>query len=261
MSGIKSLKRKINLFLNRGKEVVTPRFTPLKKIFLGKTLYIHDIASFHVGEFEIFSAEMYKFKATHINPYIIDCGANLGMSIIYLKSLYPDAIITAFEADDYIFDFLKRNMESYGLEDVELINKAVWNADGSMSFFDEGGSGGRLEKTAEDRAFKTVETTRLKKYLTHRKVDFLKIDIEGAEYEVISDCKNELKNVENIFLEYHSFGDKTQNLHQILETLQSAGFIYHIKEAYVRKVPFIERELNNGMDMQLNIFCYRKGSG
>lgn len=254
---MKVLKRKINLFLNREKKQVTPRFTPLQKTFLGHTLYIHDIASFHIGEFEIFKEEMYRFKTAHLNPYIIDCGANLGMSIIYFKSLYPDAVITAFEADEYIFGFLKRNMESYELKDVELINKAVWNADGKMSFFDEGGAGGRLERTAEGRSFKTVETTRLKKYLTHRKVDFLKIDIEGAEYEVICDCKNELKNVENIFLEYHSFGDKTQNLHQILETLQSAGFTYHIKEAFSRKAPFIERKLNNGMDMQLNIFCYR----
>ena len=256
--GIKSFKRKINSILNRNNENFIERFTPLEKMFLGKILYIHDIASFHIGEFEIFSTEMYKFKVGHQNPYIIDCGANIGMSLIYFKELYPNATITAFEADEYIFDFLKKNVDSYELKDVEIINKAVWNTEETMYFFDEGGAGGRLEKKVEGRAYKRVKTTRLKKYLTRRKVDLLKIDIEGAEYEVIRDCENELKNVSNIFLEYHSFGDKPQNLHQILEILKNAGFIYHIKEANVRKAPFLERELNNGMDMQLNVFCYRK---
>lgn len=233
------------------------RFMPLEKIFLDKKLYIHDIASFNLCNAELFQSEMYKFKASSSNPCIIDCGANLGMSVIYFKQLYPNATIIAFEADDYIFNFLEKNMESFGFINVELINKAVWNCDDTLSFIVEGGAGGRLEKETTIGKYKKVACTSLKKYLIGKKVDFLKIDIEGAEYEVIKDCEDEIKNIDYLFIEYHSMPLKEQNLHKILEIVQKAGFSYHIKEAYTTKYPFIERNLNFGMDLQLNIFCYK----
>ena len=73
------------------------------------------------------------------------------------------------------------------------------------------------------------------------------------------DCENELKLVKNLFIEYHSMPDKHQDLHLILQIVNRAGFRYHIKEAYTTRDPFIERKLNVGMDLQLNIFCYRPG--
>jgi FkbM family methyltransferase len=233
------------------------RFAPTEKEFLGKKLYIHDIASFNLCNSELFQSEMYKFKASRPNPCIIDCGANLGMSVIYFKQLYPQASIIAFEADDHIFSFLKKNIESFGFEDVELINKAVWNCDNTLSFIVEGGAGGRIEEERAIGIYKKVVCTSLKKYLTTRKVDFLKIDIEGAEYEVIKDCEEELKNIDFLFIEYHSMPERKQNLHEILKIVQNAGFSYHVKEAYSTQFPFIERNLNFGMDLQLNIFCYK----
>lgn len=233
------------------------RFVPIEKEFLGKKLYIHDIASFNLCYTELFQQEMYKFKANCPNPYIIDCGANLGMSIIYFKQLYPEASITAFEADDYIFSFLEKNIKSYEFDDVVLVNEAVWNSEETLSFIAEGGAGGRIEEETAIGMYKKVICTSLKKYLTARKVDFLKIDIEGAEYEVIKDCEDELKNIDYLFIEYHSMPDKEQNLHKILEIVQKAGFCYHLKEAYTTKYPFMERNLNFGMDLQLNIFCYK----
>jgi hypothetical protein len=102
-----------------------------------------------------------------------------------------------------------------------------------------------------------VPSTRLKTYLREKKVDFLKIDIEGAEYEVISDCAEEIKNVDFMFIEYHSMIDKDQNLQEILRIIHDAGFRYHIKQAYTTKDPFIQRTPNFGMDLQLDIFCYK----
>ncbi|GAB2778867.1 hypothetical protein GCM10010465_26880 [Actinomadura fibrosa] len=226
-------------------------------VFMGKPFYIHDISSFYLGKKEIFHWGVYKFQAENDEPYIIDCGANLGMSIIYFKKLYPKASITAFEADDYIFSFLEKNIKSFQYNDVELVNNAVWNKEEELSFFAEGGAGGRLEVLGKEKNIKTVKATRLKNWLKNKKIDFLKIDIEGAESEVIDDCKDELKNVEKIFIEYHSFNAKEQNLHRILMILHMAGFRYHIKEAFTRQFPFIDKDLNVEMDLQLNIFGYR----
>ena len=235
------------------------RFVPIEKEFLGKTIYIHDIASFDLCFDELFVEEAYKFIAKSTTPNIVDCGANLGMSIIYFKELYPLAKIIAFEADEHIYKFLEKNVKSFGYSDVEIINKAVWNDDKDLKFLAEGGAGGRLENNDyENQIFKTVKSIRLKNYLKNNKVDFLKIDIEGAEYEVIMDCAEEIKNIDFLFIEYHSMIDRKQNLHEILGVVHNAGFRYHIKQAYTTKYPYIERTLNFGMDLQLNIFCYKE---
>ena len=42
---------------------------------------------------EIFGDQVYRFIANRQDPLIIDCGANIGMSVIYFKYLYPDARI------------------------------------------------------------------------------------------------------------------------------------------------------------------------
>lgn len=233
------------------------RFTPYTTTFKGKELHVHDHASFCLGRKELFEEEVYNFSTNKQEPFIIDCGSNIGMSILYFKTLYPGARIIGFEADPFIFGFLEKNIRSYHFDKVSVFNKAVWDADGStLSFLTEGGAGGRLEEQSGASRYIDVKTTRLKNYLTEE-IDFLKIDIEGAEHKVVTDCADELRFVKNLFIEYHSMENKEQNLHQILEIVHQAGFRYHIKEAYVTPFPFIERKLNVGMDLQLNIFCYR----
>lgn len=88
-------------------------------------------------------------------------------------------------------------------------------------------------------------------------IDFLKLDIEGAEFEVIASCKEYLKNVKNLFIEYHSLPTEKQRLHELLQIVQEAGFRYYMKEAWENlKYPFVNR--NPAMfDLQLNIFAYR----
>jgi hypothetical protein len=126
-----------------------------------------------------------------------------------------------------------------------------------MSFVTDGGAGSRIVTDENNTADGKVSTVRLRDILTGKKTDFLKINIEGAEYEVIKDCADIIHNIDNVFIEYHSTFDKTQTLDEILRIVKNAGFRYHIKEAYTARYPFISRELNNDMDLQLNVFCYK----
>jgi FkbM family methyltransferase len=233
------------------------RFRPYSTSFRGHTLHVHDYASFKLGKGELFKEEVYRFRSNKEQPYIIDCGSNIGMSIIYFKSLFPNAKIVGFEADPYIFSFLEKNIASFQFKDVELNNKAVWDKnDETLSFLAEGGAGGRVEQRSAEHKFVDVKTARLRDFLV-RDVDFLKIDIEGAEFNVIRDCADQLHNVKHLFIEYHSMADRAQNLHEILRVVHDAGFRYHIREAYAQAFPFTESKLNFGMDLQLNIFCFR----
>ena len=152
---------------------------------------------------EIFVEEVYKFWSPTKTPYIIDCGANIGLSVIYFKRMYPSATLIAFEPDETIFKQLEINIAQFNYDNVQLLNKGVWNDETTLSFLAEGTLGGRIidSETKTSSKVISIHTVRLRNYLT-RKVDFLKIDIEGSEYEVLVDCADLLKNVEFLFVEY-----------------------------------------------------------
>lgn len=258
---ITSRNLKMNRFSDKDYQTIikTPRFQELTIKFLGVTIKTPDSASLRFLNHELFGLEIYKFKSQNENPLIIDCGANIGLSVIYFKRLFPNAKVIAFEPDKKIFQYLKFNISSFGFDDVELINKGLWHEEITLSFFSEGADGGRVAKENDKENIIKIDTVVLSDYLKNTKVDFLKIDIEGAETDVLIECEPYLKNVEKIFIEYHSFIDKPQTLSKILHILQNCGFRYYIEHIGVKsKHPFMAISNYVGFDNQLNIFGYRK---
>jgi FkbM family methyltransferase len=224
---------------------------------LGHSFAFHNARSFYDIYQEIVVNKIYEFKALTNTPYIIDCGANMGLSSLFFANNYPDSTIVAFEPDEQIFEVLLKNVIAYKLQNITAIKKAVWDSETTLEFYADNGLAGSVENVCRKQKPALVETVRLKNYLD-RKVDLLKMDIEGAEYGVLMDCKDELKKVENIFIEYHSYIRKEQQLGDILELIKRAGFRYHIKESFSREKPFVSRSLIcENMDMAVNIFGYR----
>lgn len=233
-----------------------PRYTVTQTNLLNFPITLIDSASFLFMYSEIFEQEIYKFKAETKSPNILDLGANIGLSIIYFKQLYPQSKIIAFEPDPKVFSILSQNIKNLKLDNIELINKAVWTAETTLEFMSEGADGGRLVCLDSQFTKYQIETVQLCKYLT-QPIDFLKMDIEGAETQVLCDCKDLLKNVRNLFIEYHSFVEQKQTLHTIINILSDNGFRIHIHPPVTSPQPFYERKIHMGMDMQLNIFAFR----
>ena len=98
---------------------------------------------------------------------------------------------------------------------------------------------------------------RLRDFLDSR-VDFLKLDIEGAEVEVINDCQDRLHNIEHLFVEYHSPLGQKQQLDIILTALTNSGFRYQIKDVFSAKAPYLKVEQMAMMDLQLEIFAVKE---
>ena len=234
-----------------------PRFKAISTDIFEKQFDLVDAASFVYMYREIFESQIYKFKSDTDSPTIIDCGANVGLSILYFKRLFPECRIIAFEPDRKIFGVLKNNVSRFNLSNVQLFNKAVWLKETSLQFIPDGADAGRLTTNLSGNINYTVRTVRLSDYI-NQKIEFLKIDIEGAETEVLKECRNSLQNVENLFVEYHFFGNQRQRVHTILEILANAGFIVHFHTPIKSMQPFYFRKAHNGMEMQVNIFAYRK---
>ncbi len=236
-----------------------PRFTPTSTQLLEKEIQLPDSSSFLFMFTEIFLKNVYQFKSDKKSPRIIDCGANIGLSLIYFQQLFPDAEFIAFEPDKTIFKYLQNNTSAFNFNKLNLINKGLWNKESTLAFHSEGADGGAiLEGIATNvESNITIETCRLSDYLD-KQVDFLKMDIEGAEGIVLEDSKEQLKNVKNIFVEYHSFIGNPQNLGMVINILTDAGFRLHINAPGLRSSsPFVKLDTYNGMDMQLNIYGFR----
>jgi FkbM family methyltransferase len=233
-----------------------PRYVSTTVHLFGRPLVIVDSASFLVGLDEIFENQTYDFPARTATPFILDCGANIGLATIFFKRRFPKCRIVSFEPDPGIFAALQRNQRAFRLDDVELRNAAVWTSDGTMPFWTEGGASGRLADGGLAGSVMTVPTVRLRDTID-RHVDLLKLDIEGAEGEVLEDCADRLADVGRIFVEYHSRIDLPQTLHRTLEILHRAGFRYHITEGLCSRHPFLSRPNSFGMDLQLNVFAFR----
>lgn len=233
------------------------RMKPGKMELYGLPFQFHDSMCFLDSYQEIFQEQIYKFNSSNPHPYIIDCGANMGVSVLYLARLFPSAKILAFEPEEGIFSILKANVEQFGLNQVTLIPKAVWDSETTLQFTSDHGMGGSVENVFSTEKAVTIETVRLADYL-NQPVDFLKLDIEGAEYTVLKDCAHLLHNVQHLFVECHSFINKKQQLHEVLQLLQDSGYRYHLKQSFSQHSPFTDRVLAcENMDMAINVFAYR----
>jgi FkbM family methyltransferase len=230
-----------------------PRYRRFTTDLLGPPLTAVDSGSFVNSYAEIFQRELYRFPCDHARPRIIDCGANIGLSVLYFKRLFPLSLITAFEADAAICDVLAHNVEAFGLSDVTIHNRAVWTDETVLEFEADGADAGRIASVPsqlEPRDYLSTET-----------IDLLKMDIEGAEIAVLSDCAPSLGSVRRLFVEYHSFDGQAQDLHVLFGLLQDCGFRVYVEGVNGRAHPFAARRDLLGMDLQLNVFATRPGAG
>lgn len=209
---------------------------------------------------EIYEREIYRFVADRENPFIVDCGANIGMSVLYFKAIYPRARIIAFEPDNDNFNMLQQNIQTNSLTNVEAVKAAVWKENTILEFSESGSQGSRIQNdnSKEERHFTKVNAVKLADILSTNEIDFLKMDIEGAEDVVIHDCAPFLGNVKNLFLEYHGTSAETMKLSSILDLLGKSGFKTYFKlAADDLEYPFENKQTGNSFDVQLNLFCYR----
>jgi FkbM family methyltransferase len=236
-----------------------PRYIETTTKLLGSNMLVPDAASFVFTYREIFEKQIYQFSAKTEKPVILDAGANIGLSIIYFKKLYPLAKVIAFEADKKIFDVLQRNIRSFGFESVGLVNKGVWDEEKTLSFYSEGADSGSFENPNLSAAVEQqIQTVRLSSYMNEA-IDFLKIDVEGAETRVMQEIEPKLSLVKNLFVEYHSFASQPQTLDAILSILARNNFRYYLSTfgGIEQKHPFIAPSSYNNMDVQVNIFAVR----
>lgn len=200
---------------------------------------------------EIFRDQSYFVESIKDPKIIIDGGAHIGLATFWFRQKYPDAKIIAIEPNQGNFALLKQNVELNNLENVDILNMALAGEDGTRklyfeddtttdtslqlpynsisSFFEGGWRGDRKQKVD------VVETVRLAKIIRvlNQDIDILKLDIEGAEFEVLKDISPVVSKVKNIICEFHPV--KGRKLSDITDLFKKYGFQITITEDLDRK--------------------------
>jgi FkbM family methyltransferase len=234
-----------------------PSFQHTTTTLLGRPFEVLDGPRFMEQKSSIFDRELYRFPTAEDVPRIIDCGAGVGLTVCYFKHLYPRSEIVAFEADPRVFEILKRNCASWGADDVRLIPKAVWTCETELPFLGDGRESGRVDEQASGEDLPRVPTCRLRDHLTGP-IDLLRLDIQGAEVDVLLDCADLLGYIRNLSVDYHSIFKRPQRLDALVGLLTRAGFRMQFQAAPRFTSPFVNTGVRSGIDAQLHILAFRE---
>ena len=138
----------------------------------------------------------YKVKKGDV---VIDAGANCGhLSIFFSKSVGAGGQIYAFEPDKFNIERIQKNISlNVGLPaNIKIEDLLLWNENTLVDFFEAGTVGSSAvwipdaEKCVKKQAV-TIDDWVLKNNID--KIDFIKMDIEGAELEAIYGCEAVIK--------------------------------------------------------------------
>lgn len=239
------------------------RNRPQRIRLLGQPWRVLDTYSFLWQFREIFTDRSYAFPCNESQPVIYDCGSNIGLSILYYNKYYPNCRVECFEPNPKVAEVLKMNIDGLKGCNINLHQEAVWIRDEVLEFAVEGDpDAGRIgDPTGGGAGAVRVQARDLRSMLDREsRVDFLKIDVEGAESKIIPHITPCLHKVRSLFVEYHSRPGEPQELGSILKCLEEAGFRYYLKTENRRRQPLTNHGQELGMDYQTNVYAFRVGS-
>ena len=194
---------------------------------------------------EIFAKHIYYFETKSKSPSILDLGAHIGLSVLYFKKLFPQSKITALEPHPLSFALLKKNINQNNLSGIKIINAAVsagentrtlyvdpdWEWNSTSSFIP--GSWTQNQKTQPI----LVKSEKFSHLLIHP-TDIVKMDIEGAEWEILTQAREELQNISKLILESHYL--KGNHANGLIKHLKKYGLALSNKPQTGKKLQILE---------------------
>lgn len=208
---------------------------PRRGRVLGMPVFFHDYYWMLEMYEDIFLRRQYEFTSESPAPAIVDAGSNIGLAILFFKRLFPRATVLGFEPDADTFRLLTRNVEANRLDGVRVRNEALYDGRQELELFGDPSAPGSPQMTTSASrlpgAARRVAATRLSEHVTEP-VDFLKVDIEGAERVVLAELEEagKLALVRRMAIEYHHHMEAGEDgLAEVLATLERGGFGYQLE--------------------------------
>ncbi len=135
---------------------------------------------------------------------ILDAGANEGiLTVIYSQKVQETGKIFSFEPDSNNIENLKMNLALNNNHfNIQLIEKGIWNRKMEVEFFQTGNVASSIFYEGKNAVKKKIQVISIDEFVKVQKIqrlDFIKMDIEGAEIEAIRGAKNTIENLKPNF--------------------------------------------------------------
>lgn len=200
---------------------------------------------------EVFRECAYTRNGYEISPSdrVIDVGGNIGAFAVYAGRRAREGRVISFEPLSENHALLLKNVQQNRLANVTVVHGAIAGANADVTLYrsDDGtgnhslvaalaGATSRSEQIAASTIEKVLQRFNLPK------CDFLKLDCEGAEFEIIASLTQDVaRTIRRIVLEYHAKPDspKRTQADTLIERLVTLGYVIDRYEDHL--------ETNRGM--------------
>lgn len=161
----------------------------------------HDVIAACMKKGEIFEPEIVEVARTFTKKgtTVLDVGANFGqMSLLFADFVGDGGHVISFEADDYIFQILQKNIDVNQRHNIRAYLAAVYNTDGQVLYypvqdfkrFSSYGSYG-IDPNAKNG--RTVETITIDSLNITTPISFMKVDVQGSDLFVLEGAIETIK--------------------------------------------------------------------
>ncbi|MBJ7608234.1 MAG: FkbM family methyltransferase [Candidatus Dormibacteraeota bacterium] len=187
---------------------------PIYQVFADDDYGLVDYAAVHQGE----------------QLTVIDIGAHVGSFALAVCELLPGASVTSYEPSPTSVEYLRRNVEANGLsERVRTIAKAVGGGSEPVVLYEASDAScvssttawlapaGAVQRTVESVSFDDVIGP------SQDDIDLLKVDCEGAEYEIVrGGSPSSWRRVRRLVIEHHAVPGESWS--ELRRSLADLGF-------------------------------------
>lgn len=178
---------------------------------------------------------LYRYKPK-AGDTVLEFGAEFGTETVTLSELVgPNGRVVAVEAHPWTCKLLERTVELNGLGNVTVLNVAVADEAGVVMISDDGASGtlsnSIVTASPDGVAVEGITVDKIVTRLGIERIDFLKMNIEGAEAQAIKGMNQSVELVQSIMISCHDFradagdGDVFRTLAVVEAAMREWGFV------------------------------------
>lgn len=175
-----------------------------------------------LDEYEMFD----DFKINKSKDKVVaDAGAHVGLFSLR-ASVYAKKVIS-LEPHPLLYKLLENNVIRNNIKNIHPLNLALWKEKGVASFvIGEHSGGNRVVETKNANSKMKIQTITLSDLVeSYGKIDLLKIDIEGSEFDVLLNAPGDtLNNIDKIVGEMHLWEKGFSVISRVTKKLEESGF-------------------------------------
>jgi FkbM family methyltransferase len=149
---------------------------------------------------------------------VLDLGCNIGLTVAHYELLWPEAEIVGVELDAGNCELARRNCRR-----ARIVHAAVAAKTGTQTYGGDEEWSFRVDPEG-DRSVRARTMAELLDLFETGRVDFVKMDVEGSEWELLDSAGEWAERVGSLLVEVHTPDDKQAAVESMIGSLEAVGF-------------------------------------